>query len=113
MFGIKNKGKKVDENTENLESKTEKIAKDSENKNKKEGIMAQLVADIPNPPAEGDLVEGSVINIDKGAVYIDLPPFGTGIIFGREYIVARDVIKKINIGDSVAAKVVETNNAAT
>ncbi|MEK7176887.1 MAG: S1 RNA-binding domain-containing protein [Patescibacteria group bacterium] len=61
---------------------------------------------LPNPPSTDDLVEGPVISIDKGAVYIDLPPFGTGIIYGREFINARDIIKKINVGDIVAGKVV-------
>lgn len=61
---------------------------------------------IPVPPSVDDLVEGPVISIDKGAVYIDLPPFGTGIIYGREFINARDIIKKINVGDIVAGKVV-------
>jgi len=51
-------------------------------------------------------VEGPVISIDKGAVFIDLPPFGTGIIYGREFINARDIIKKINVADIVAGKVV-------
>lgn len=61
---------------------------------------------IPAPPQVEDLVEGPVISIDKGAVYVDLPPFGTGIIFGREFMNARDIIKKINVGDIVAGKVV-------
>lgn len=61
---------------------------------------------IPTPPQVEDLVEGPVISIDKGAVYIDLPPFGTGIIYGREFINARDIIKRISIGDTVAGKVV-------
>lgn len=77
---------------------------------KKDGIMDRLLNETKNPPAIGDLVEGSVINIEKSAVYIDLAPFGTGIIFGREFITARDIIKKINIGDVIAAKVVETDN---
>ena len=47
-----------------------------------------------------------MISIDKGAVYIDLPPFGTGIIYGREFINARDIIKKINISDIVRGKVI-------
>jgi small subunit ribosomal protein S1 len=64
------------------------------------------LAKIPNPPSIDDLIEGSVISIDKGAIYIDLPPFGTGIIFGREFQNARDIIKKINVGDIVAGKVV-------
>ncbi len=73
-------------------------------------LMDRLVNDSVNPPAVGDLVEGPVINIEKSAVYIDLAPIGTGIIFGREYLTARDIIKKINIGDVIAAKVVDTNN---
>lgn len=56
------------------------------------------------------LVEGPVISIQKSSVYIDLTPFGTGIIYGREFINAKDIIKKINIGDIVKAKVVETDN---
>ncbi|OHB08534.1 MAG: hypothetical protein A3I86_02690 [Candidatus Zambryskibacteria bacterium RIFCSPLOWO2_02_FULL_39_14] len=66
----------------------------------------KLLESIPTPPSIDDLVEGPVISIDKGAVYIDLPPFGTGIIYGREFIYTRDIIKKINVGDTVAGKVV-------
>ncbi|KKR30122.1 MAG: RNA binding S1 domain protein, partial [Parcubacteria group bacterium GW2011_GWC1_39_8] len=66
----------------------------------------KLLESIPTPPSIDDLVEGPVISIDKGAVYIDLPPFGTGIIYGREFINTRDIIKKINVGDTVAGKVV-------
>ncbi|MBI5134027.1 MAG: S1 RNA-binding domain-containing protein [Candidatus Taylorbacteria bacterium] len=73
-------------------------------------LMGKLSASIPTPPSAGDLIEGSVIAIDKKGVFVDLPPFGTGIIFGREYILARDVIKKINIGDKVSAKIVDPSN---
>ncbi len=59
---------------------------------------------------EEDLVEGPVIGIERAAVFVNLKPFGTGIIFGREFINAREIIKKINIGDSVKAKVVSTEN---
>ncbi len=61
-------------------------------------------------PALEMLVEGPVISIKKSSVYIDLAPFGTGIIYGREFIAARDIIKKINIGDIVKAKVVDPKN---
>lgn len=77
---------------------------------KKETVMSKVLNDSVTPPSVGDLVEGPVIGIDKGAIYIDLHPYGTGIIFGREYIAARDIIKKIGIGDNVGAKVVDTNN---
>jgi small subunit ribosomal protein S1 len=62
------------------------------------------------PPQVEALIEGPVISIQKSAVYIDLAPFGTGIIYGREFINAKDIIKKINIGDTVKAKIVGVDN---
>lgn len=73
--------------------------------------MGKLLVDTANPPSVGDLVEGPVIAIDKKGLFIDLKPYGTGIIFGREYINARDIIRKVNVGDNIAAKVVEISNA--
>ena len=78
---------------------------------KKNSPMAKLVDTIPEPLEEGDIVEGTVLAIDKSGVYVDLPPASTGIIYGREFINARDIIKKISIGDSISAKVVDLNNA--
>lgn len=78
---------------------------------KKSGsIMHTLAQDVPEPPALGDIVEGPVIAIDRSQVFIDLFPHGTGIIYGREFINARDILRKVNIGDRIAAKVVEREN---
>ncbi len=66
--------------------------------------------ETPHPRLE-DLVEGPVIAVGKAAVYIDLAPYGTGIIYGREFIAVRDLIKKTNVGDIIKAKVVEIENA--
>ncbi len=74
----------------------------------KASLMGGMIASMKNPPIIGDLVEGPVIAIEKSSVFIDLAPFGTGIIYGREFIIARDVIKKINVGDVIAAKIVDT-----
>ena len=57
---------------------------------------------------EGANAEGTVLDIDKNSMYIDLSPFGTGIVFGREFLSIKDIIKNISIGDSVTAQVVET-----
>ncbi|MEK7180081.1 MAG: S1 RNA-binding domain-containing protein [Patescibacteria group bacterium] len=95
---------------EKIEVATEEQKDEKESKKKKDSPMAALFSDSPNPPANGDLIEGPVIAIVKDAVFVDLKPFGTGIIFGREYLNARDIIKKINIGDRVAGKVVEVAN---
>src|SRR3990167_7123619 len=69
--------------------------------------MEALVDYIPTPPSAGDLVEGTIIAINRGRVYIDLQPFGTGIIYGREYLNAADVLRKANPGDAISAKVID------
>src|SRR6266404_9168850 len=74
------------------------------------GVMERIINESPNPPSIDDVVEGKVLAIEKAKVFIDIPPFGTGIIYGREYISARDIIKKINVGDTVAGKVIDLNN---
>ncbi len=60
---------------------------------------------------EEDIVEGVVVAIEKAALYVDLGASGTGIIFGIEFMNARDVIKRINIGDAISAKIVLRENA--
>lgn len=73
-------------------------------------VMTGLVERAQMPPKDGDIVEGTVLALDRARLYIDLPPWGTGVIFGREYLNAREVIKHINVGDQVAAKVITTNS---
>ncbi len=74
------------------------------------GVMHTYLADSPEPPQLGQLIEGTVSAIGRARVFIDLPPFGTGLIFGREFMNARDVLRKVSVGDTIAAKVVETYN---
>ncbi len=57
-----------------------------------------------------ELVEGIVISIAGTSVYVEIPPIGTGIIYGREFVNARDMIKNITVGDTVKAKVIEVEN---
>jgi small subunit ribosomal protein S1 len=64
----------------------------------------------PLPLAKDMLVEGTVVDLASNAVYIDLRPFGTGIIYGREFMNTKDIIRKMNIGDVVKAKIVELEN---
>jgi len=74
------------------------------------GVMGFVLNQTKNPPAEGELVEGTVLGVERAVVYIDLSPLGTGIIYGREFNNARDLIKKMNPGDTVSAKIVGTNH---
>ncbi len=73
-------------------------------------VLKSIVDRSINKPEIESLVEGPVIMIQKSSVFVDLSPFGTGIIYGREFINAKDIIKKINLGDIVKAKVVEAEN---
>lgn len=61
-------------------------------------------------PKVGDLVKGTVIGKESGAVYLDLGEWGTGIIYGVEYFRAQDTLKKIKSGDTLSAKITELEN---
>jgi len=60
-----------------------------------------------SPPKKGDVVEGTVIGFGPFAVYVDLGPYGTGVIFGKEYYQAKSIIQNLKIGDKISAQVVE------
>lgn len=69
--------------------------------------MHSLVESSPVPPHEGDIIEGTVSAIGRARVYVELAPFGTGLIYGREFMNARDILRKVSVGDTIAAKVVD------
>jgi small subunit ribosomal protein S1 len=73
-------------------------------------VLSSITDRSANKPEVDSLVEGPVILVEKSSVYVDLAPFGTGIIYGREFINAKDVIKKISLGDIIKAKIVEVEN---
>lgn len=58
----------------------------------------------------GETVEGKIISINKKGVFLDLGPRGTGIIYGRELIDAKEVLKGQKIGDKMPGKVVDLDN---
>ena len=76
----------------------------------KEGPMAEIIGAAPKRPMLDDVVEGPVVAVGRARVFVDLHPFGTGIIYGREYLSARETLKNVNIGDTIAAKVVGEDN---
>ena len=72
--------------------------------------MEQVLTNSPTAPVSGQVIEGTVSALGRARVYVDLPPFGTGLIYGREYMNARDILRKVAVGDTIAAKVVEPEN---
>jgi small subunit ribosomal protein S1 len=77
---------------------------------KDDSVMNKFLEEMQNPPRVGEIVEGTIVSMDKSSLYVDLSPFGTGIIYGREFIVARDLIRKLHIGDSVSATVIDVKS---
>ena len=67
----------------------------------------QKNSDSAIPPSVGSIVEGRVVARDRSSLFIDLGNQGTGIIYGREFYEVKEVIKALNIGDTVFAKIVE------
>ncbi len=63
------------------------------------------------PPRAGQTVEGTIIKTDRSTVYIDLGQIGTGIIYGKEYLLARYILGRLKIGEKIKAKIVEVDNA--
>jgi small subunit ribosomal protein S1 len=81
-------------------------AKDSE----VPSLMGELIEeDAIKFPETGDVVEGRVIETSSNAIYLDIEPFGTGIVLGREI---KDGMgsNKLKIGDKVSATVTDLEN---
>ncbi len=76
----------------------------------REGLMSAYVENVPTLPQEGEVIEGTVSAIGRAKVYIEIPSIGTGVIYGREYMNARDILRKVHIGDSIESKVVMSEN---
>ncbi|MDP1538773.1 MAG: S1 RNA-binding domain-containing protein [bacterium] len=62
------------------------------------------------PAQIGKIVEGKIIGEARSAVFLDLGPIGTGIIYGREFQEAKEEIKNLKIGDALFAKIIDLEN---
>ncbi len=94
----------------NIREHDEETMDDDSKEKKSDKLMNSFLTQTKQPPVEGDIIEGTVIALHKASVLVDIAPFGTGIIYGREYTNARDIIKNIAKGDEVTATVVDTKN---
>ena len=77
---------------------------------KETGPMAGLMLGALKKPSLDDVVEGPIVALGRARVFVDIHPFGTGIIYGREYLSARETLKNVHVGDIVAAKIVNAEN---
>lgn len=58
----------------------------------------------------GDLTEGQVIKKEPKRLFLDMGKYGTGIVYGVEFINAKNIIKELNPGDPVKAKIIDLDN---
>jgi len=59
---------------------------------------------------EGDLVEAAFLEKKGNEVYFDLGKFGTGIVYGREFNNAREIVRNLKPGEVLHAKVAEIDS---
>ena len=61
-------------------------------------------------PSIGSFVEGFILEKKERALFIDLSPYGTGIIQGVNYLDTKSYIKKLELGTKVLVKILDWNN---
>ncbi len=73
----------------------------------KQELKEKNLLDIPK---EGSTVQGTISGKGRAAAFVDLGPFGTGIIRGREFQATKDELKDLKDGDSVTVKIVSLDS---
>ena len=80
----------------------------SQNKNQINSPLAEIVKrdpDVFKLPREGEVVEGALIAKGPRRAFFDLGVFGTGIVYGLEFLNAKDALKGLETGAKVNAKI--------
>ena len=105
--------KEVDKLSEDKTSSKKKTAKKvlkNKEVEKNDSVMSQLVdQDDLKFPEVGDTISGKVIDVSSNELYLDLAPFGAGIVMGKEI---KDGLGtgKLKIGNIVTATVIDLEN---
>jgi len=89
---------------------TKKIASEDNVEEKKVSVMDQLLAKSPIEfPSIGDTIIGIVLEVSTSEIYLDLGPFGAGLVLGKEIKDGMGT-NKLKIGDKVSATVTDLEN---
>lgn len=75
--------------------------------------LAQLIKARPDVLPilkKGEIVEAKLVEKTSKRAFFEISRVGTGIVYGREFMNGRDVLKGIGVGDTISAKVVEPEN---
>src|SRR3989338_2753584 len=78
----------------------------TDNKNSKTALLEAIKDELSNVRLrDGEIVDAELMKKTPRGVFFDLGRFGTGIVYGAELSNARDIIKKLNIGDKISARI--------
>jgi small subunit ribosomal protein S1 len=72
--------------------------------------IAKKQNDSLRPPKVGEVIRGRIIGRGRSTVYIDLGPWGTGLIYGREFLQAKEILKNTQDGQEFFVKIVDMEN---
>lgn len=81
-----------------------------ENKNAPVNPVPKADAGVISFLKEGDLIEAKLLAKAPRMIYFDLGKYGTGVVYGAELSNSKDIIKALEPGDVVSAKIVEVEN---
>jgi small subunit ribosomal protein S1 len=101
---------KISEEKTSPKKKTTKTVAKTGDSEKNDSLMSQLVAkDNLKFPEVGDTISGKVIDVSSNEIYLDLAPFGAGIVMGKEI---KDGLGsgKLKIGNTVNATIIDLEN---
>jgi len=79
-----------------------------------ENVLAQILKDKIKEGSyvrEGDVIEATLSRKAPRQAFFDLGQFGTGVVYGQEFGNAREILKKLQIGERLAAKIIGMENA--
>lgn len=91
-------------------TETKKESKKAEQPITMEQLLAQSDYNL-HIPTEGDIITGTVIEITKKMVLVDIGAKTEGLVLDREFQSAQDMIVDLKPGDKVDAFVVDGDNA--
>jgi small subunit ribosomal protein S1 len=72
--------------------------------------LKKIKQDIVSPPKVGEIVEGQIVARGKSALFVDLGAKGVGVIRGREFLQAKDILKNLALGDALVVKITDLEN---
>lgn len=107
---LDNLAKEVDKIEESKAAPKKEVAKATAPAEEDTSVMAGLLSDSEIKfPEISDVIEGTVIEVGTNALYLDIAPFGTGIVLGREI---KDGMGtgKLKVGDKVTATITDLEN---